>query len=67
MWTALNETIKERDELQATLTACENEVAKVYDELTGGKFTKINTRAEVIIDEAKAQFTKDMLNDLYEN
>lgn len=42
---------EERDALQSTITACEDEVAKVYWHITDSKFSKMNTRAEVIIDE----------------
>lgn len=49
---------KERDELQATITACEEEVSKAYWHITGGKFSKMNTRAEVIIDEYEAAIAK---------
>lgn len=41
----------ERDALQETITACEKEVAEVYDFATHGKFAKMNTSAVVIIDE----------------
>lgn len=36
--------------MQNTITACEHEVAKVYSDLTNGRFAKMNTRAEVILD-----------------
>lgn len=54
---AENETLRqERDEakeeakeLQATITSCEEEVAKVYCELTNNRFSKMNTRAEHVL------------------
>jgi len=42
--------VEEIAALQSTITACENEVAKVYCELTAGQFSKMNTRAQHIID-----------------
>lgn len=41
---------RERDELQKTIESCEHEVAEVYAALTNGKFSKMNTRAQVILD-----------------
>lgn len=47
--------VAERDALQDTITACEKEVAEVYDYATNGKFTKMNTAAGFVIDEIEAE------------
>lgn len=40
---------KERNELQATITSCEEEVAKIYTDITNNRFSKMNTRAEHVL------------------
>lgn len=49
---------EERNALQETITACENEVAEVYDFATHGKFAKMTTAAAVIIDEINKERRK---------
>lgn len=44
---------RETAELQATITECESAVAEVYCAITGGRFSKMNTRPEVILSEVE--------------
>lgn len=45
----LQDVKREATELRVTITSCEEEVSKVYCELTNNRFSKMNTRAEHVL------------------
>lgn len=54
---------RERDEIQATLTTVEHEVARVYCHITNGKISKCNTAAEMVIAVSDDMATADVCED----
>lgn len=61
---ALAEMKRERDDIQATLTSVEHEVALVYCEITGGAISKCNTDAAVVISVAHDCFEKSLQEEI---